>query len=69
MLCVKLRGHCRSDGMRGHVPLLETVRRSAEQAWRYWLSRRSSTRAIDWEKCQKLLALSSLPTPKIVPNI
>jgi hypothetical protein len=68
MLCVKLRGHFRSDGSRGHVPLLETVRRYAEQAWRYWLSRRSSTSAIDWEQFQKLLALSSLPTPKIVPN-
>ena len=69
MLCVKLRGHFRYDGIRGNFPLLENVRRYAEKAWRYWLSRRSSKSAIDWEKFQKLLALYSLPTPKIVHNI
>jgi hypothetical protein len=69
MLCAKRRGHCRSYGMRGHFPLLENVRRDAEKAWRYWLSRRSSKRAIDWETFQKLLAISVLPTPKIVHNI
>jgi RNA-directed DNA polymerase len=69
MLCVKLRGHFRYYGIRGNFPLLENVRRSAEKAWRYWLSRRSSKSAIDWEKCQKLLALYKLPTPKIVHNI
>jgi RNA-directed DNA polymerase len=69
MLCVKLRGHFRYYGIRGNFPLLENVRRYAEKAWRYWLSRRSSKSAIDWEKFQKLLALYSLPTPKIVHNI
>jgi hypothetical protein len=57
MLCAKLRGHFRYDGIRGNFPLLENVRRYAEQAWRYWLSRRSSKSAIDWEKFQKLLAI------------
>ena len=69
MLCVKLRGHFRYDGIRGNCPLLENVRRDAEQAWRYGLRRRSSKRAIDWEKCQKLLAIDVLPTPQIVHNI
>jgi RNA-directed DNA polymerase len=69
MLCMKLRGHCRYYGIRGNFPLLETVRRSAEKAWRYWLSRRSSKSAIDWERFQKLLATYVLPTPKIVHNI
>jgi len=69
MLCVKLRGHLRYYGIRGNFPLLENVRRYAEKAWRYWLSRRSSKSAIDWEKFQKLLALYKLPTPKIVHNI
>jgi hypothetical protein len=55
--------------MRGNVPLLENVRRYAEKAWRYWLSRRSSKSAIDWEKFQKRLAIYVLPTPKIVHNI
>lgn len=69
MRCAKRRGHVRYDGMRGNFPLLENVRRSAEKAWRYWLSRRSSTRAIDWEQFQKLLARSMVPTPTIVHNI
>jgi len=69
MLCVKLRGHFRYYGIRGNFPLLENVRRYAEKAWRYWLSRRSSKSAIDWEKFQKLLAIYVLPTPKIVHHI
>ena len=69
MLCAKLRRHYQYYGIRGNFPLLENVRRYAEKAWRYWLSRRSSKSAIDWETFQKLLAISVLPTPKIVHNI
>ena len=69
MLCLKLRGYFRYYGIRGNLPLLEEVRRYAEQAWRYWLSRRSSKSAIGWEKFQQLLATYVLPTPKIVHNI
>jgi RNA-directed DNA polymerase len=54
-LGLKWRGHFRSDGIQGNCRRLEEVRRSAEPAWRYWLSRRSSTSAIGWEKCQQLL--------------
>ena len=53
----------------GNFRLLEEVRRYAEKAWRYWLSRRSSKSAIGWEKFQKLLKTYVLPTPKIVHNI
>ena len=69
MLCLKLHGHFRSDGMRGNFRLLEEVRRDAEQAWRDGLSRRSSKSAIGWEKCQRLLQTSALPTPRIVHAI
>jgi RNA-directed DNA polymerase len=69
MLCLKLRGHFRYYGIRGNFPLLEAVRRYAEQAWRDWLSRRSSKSAIGWEKFQRLLEPYVLPTPKIVHNI
>ena len=64
-----LRGHFRYSGIRGHVPRLANVRREAEKAWRYGWSRRSSTRARDWETCQKRLALEVVPTPKIVHNL
>jgi hypothetical protein len=69
MLCLKWRGHFRYDGIRGNFRLLEDVRRYAEQAWRYWLSRRSSKSPIGWEPFQQLLATYVLPTPKIVHHI
>jgi RNA-directed DNA polymerase len=69
MLCLKLRGHFQYDGIRGNFRLLDEVRRYAEKAWRYWLSRRSSTRAIGWAKFQRLLQTYVLPTPKIVHTI
>jgi RNA-directed DNA polymerase len=69
MRCAKLRGHYQYDGMRGNFRLREAVRRSAERAWRYWLSRRSSKSAIGWKKFWKLMQTSILPLPRIVHNI
>jgi RNA-directed DNA polymerase len=69
MLCLKLWGHFQYYGIRGNFSLLEEVRRHAEKAWQYWLSRRSSKSAIGWEKFQQLLQTYVLPTPKIVHNI
>ena len=66
---MKRRGHFRYDGMRGTFPLREHVRREAEQAWRYGLSRRRRTSAIDWETFQQLLAIDVLPPPTIVHHI
>ena len=69
MLCAKLRGHYQYYGIRGNFRLLEEVRRSAERAWRYWLSRRSSKSASGWKKFWKLMQTSILPIPRIVHNI
>ena len=52
--------------MRGNSRLLDVVRRQAEEAWRFWLSRRSPKRAISWERFQQLRKMFVLPTPKIV---
>ena len=68
-LCLKLRGHFRSDGIQGNFRLLEEGRRWAERAWRYWRSRRSRKSAIGWEKVRQLLKTYVLPTPRIVHNI
>jgi RNA-directed DNA polymerase len=68
-LCLKLRGPFRYYGIQGNLRWREAVRRSAEKAWRYGLSRRSSTSAMGWEKCQQLLETSVLPTPRIVHSI
>ena len=69
MLCLKLRGHFRYYGIRGNFRLLEEVRKTAEKAWQYWLSRRSNTSSIKWEKFERLLETYVLPTPKIIHNI
>jgi group II intron reverse transcriptase/maturase len=69
MLCAKLRGHFQYDGIRGNFRLLEEVRRFAEKAWRYWLSRRSSKSTLRWEKFEKLMRTYILPIPRIVHNI
>jgi len=52
--------------MRGNSRLLDVVRRQAEEAWRFWLSRRSPKRAISWERFQQLRKRFVLPTPTIV---
>jgi hypothetical protein len=68
-LCLKLRGHFQDYGIRGNFRWLDEVRRYAEKAWRYWLSRRRSKSAIGWEKFPRRLQTSVLPTPKIVHTI
>jgi len=68
-LGLKWRGHLQYDGIQGNFRRLEEVRRAAEQAWRYWLSRRSRTSAIGWEKFQQLLETYVLPPPRIVHNL
>ena len=68
-LCQKLRGHFQYYGIRGNYRLLDEIHQHAEEAWRYWLSRRSHKGAISWEKFQKLKAVFGLPRPKIVHQI
>jgi RNA-directed DNA polymerase len=69
MLCQKLRGHFQYYGIRGNYRLLDVVRRRAEEAWRFWLSRRSHKSAISWERFQQLRKVFVLPRPKIVHSL
>ena len=69
MLCQKLRGHFQYYGIRGNSRKMAEVRYHAEEAWRYWLSRRSHKSAISWEKFQKLKKVFVLPAPKIVHQL
>ena len=68
-LCQKLRGHFQYYGIRGNSRLLDVVRRRAEAAWRFWLSRRSHTSAISWERFQQLRKVFVLPRPTIVHSL
>jgi RNA-directed DNA polymerase len=68
-LSQKLRGHYQYYGIRGNYRLLEVVMRHAENAWRYWLSRRSQKGQITGTKREWWREQFPLPTPKIVHNI
>jgi len=54
------RGH---KVARGH--LMAAVLHHAQRGWKYWLHRRSSKNAMNWEKYAHLLERIPLPTPKI----
>lgn len=68
-LCSKLRGYYQYYGVRGNFKVLEVVYESAEKAWRFWLSRRSHTGGISWEKFERIRATFSFPRPRIIHNI
>ena len=69
ILVSKLRGHFRYFGVRCNMRSMEKVRYHALRAWRYWLNRRSSKKAVSWEKFEALLEKMPLPQPKIVHGI
>jgi hypothetical protein len=69
ILCQKLRGHFQYYAIRSNYWLLEKFYRHAKNAWRYWLSRRSHTSYISWEKFERLLQRYALPRPRILHDI
>jgi RNA-directed DNA polymerase len=69
-LCAQLRGSSQSYGIRGHFKRLEAVCEHPERAWRYWLSRRSHTGHLNWQKCvDSLRNTLPLPKPRIMHTI
>ena len=69
ILCSKLRGHYQYFGVRCNMRAMEVVLHHAERGWRYWLNRRSSKKALDWEKFEALRSCMPLPTPKIIQGV
>jgi len=65
----KLRGHFQYFGVRCNIRSMNTVRYQALRGWRYWLNRRSSKKALSWERFDKLLEKMPLLQPKIVHGI
>jgi hypothetical protein len=50
--------------------MLEVVFEHTERAWRYWLSRRSHTGHIRWQKfVDSLRKKLALPNPRIIHDI
>ncbi|MEJ1397927.1 MAG: group II intron reverse transcriptase/maturase [Candidatus Sedimenticola sp. (ex Thyasira tokunagai)] len=69
ILCSKLRGHYQYFGVRCNMRAMETVLHHARRGWRFWLNRRSSKKALTWEKYEKLMESMPLPRPKIIHNV
>jgi group II intron reverse transcriptase/maturase len=69
ILCAKLRGHIQYYGIRGNIQSLRAVVYHTQRAWRYWLHRRSSKKAMPWDRFANLLLSYPLPKPRIVHPI
>ena len=69
-LGAKLRGYYQYYGIRGNFKMLEVVFEHTERAWHYWLSTRSHTGHINWQKFEGVLRQQMpLPKPRILHNI
>jgi len=69
ILCSKLRGHFQYFGVRCNMRAMEAVLHHVRRGWRYWLNRRSSKKALDWEKFDVLLTKLPLVSPRIIHNV
>jgi group II intron reverse transcriptase/maturase len=68
-LSVKLSGHYSYYGITGNYRCLHRFMSETERIWRKWLNRRSSKRAMPWERFTRLLQFLPLPSARIVHSI
>lgn len=61
----KLRGHYGYYGITGNSRCLSSVHHWAKRIWRKWLSRRSRTSNVVWDRFNLLLERYRLPNPRI----
>jgi RNA-directed DNA polymerase len=64
-LLSKLRGHCGYYGITGNSKSLSSLHHWSKRIWRKWLSRRSRTSNLNWERFNLLLERYPLPNPRI----
>jgi len=65
----KLRGHYNYYGITGNARALVRFGRATEKIWRKWLSRRSRTACLNWERFRRLLEHYPLTPPRVVHSI
>ena len=68
-LNIKLRGIYNYYGIRCNYRPLWMIYQHTRTCWRKWLSRRSHTGFITWEKFEKFLKIWKLPEPKITKMV
>ena len=61
----KLQGHYGYYGITGNSRSLSSLHHWAKRIWRKWLSRRSRTSNLTWERFNLLLERYPLPNPRI----
>ena len=61
----KLRGHYGYFGITGNNRALARLWHETTKTWRKWLSRRSQTGFVTWERMLRLLERYPLPPPRI----
>lgn len=66
-LLSKLRGHYGYYGLPGNSKCLNSLHHWVKRIWRKWLSRRSRTSNLTWERFNLLLERYPLPNPRICP--
>ena len=64
-LCLKLRGHFGYYGIPGNSKSLCSLHYRVVKIWRKWLSRRSRTSNLTWERYNLLLKRYPLPSPRV----
>jgi RNA-directed DNA polymerase len=64
-LLAKLRGHCGYYGITGNSKSLSNFCHRVKRIWRKWLSRRSQTSHLNWQRFNLLLERYPLPAPRI----
>jgi RNA-directed DNA polymerase len=68
-LLSKLRGHYGYYGITGNSKSLISLHYWAKRIWRKWLSRRSRTSNLNWERFNLLLVRYPLPSPRICQEV
>ena len=64
-----IRGHCAYYGLTGNSKRIGGFRYQVTRTWRKWLSRRSRTGRVNWDRMQAILAHYPLPKAKVVRSI
>ena len=65
----QLRGHDGYFGVIGNMHALARLRYEVMTVWRWWLSRRSRTAGMNWDRFLALLKRYPLPPPKLYPVV
>ena len=69
ILARKLWGHYNYYGITGNSSALSSFQRSVNHLWRKWLSRRTSSQLIPWDRFERLRARFPLPAPRVIHSV